>query len=51
MVSDNEIMEVMAKLWIALGGDEDGFRWSTTEIAQRIKLLMKDKENRDGEEA
>ena len=38
-MTDQEMFEAMAKLWIALGGDAVGFGYSISAIHDRIREL------------
>ena len=41
MANDEELVEEMAKLWVSLGGDAEGFEWLQHKIKQKIKELEK----------
>ena len=38
-MDDERLVDEIARLWIALGGDAEGFEWLKEKIKQRIKEL------------
>ena len=36
-VEDDELIEMVAKLWVSAGGDAEGFEWLKEEIKRRIR--------------
>ena len=38
-MDDERLVDEIARLWVALGGDAEGFEWLKEKIRQRIKEL------------
>ena len=38
-MDDEELVDIIARFWVALGGDAEGFEWLKEKIKQRIKEL------------
>ena len=38
-MNDEELIDEIARLWIALGGDAEGFEWLEEKIKRRIEEL------------
>jgi len=47
-MSNGEIIEAIAKLWISLGGDKEGFEWCYHMIAEEIGRRSKGNKQEDG---
>jgi hypothetical protein len=43
-MGDTEIIEYIAKLWVELGGDSEGFLWTERKIYEKIKELEEEPE-------
>jgi len=43
-VDDERLVDEIARLWVALGGDSEGFEWLKEKIKQRIKELEREVE-------
>jgi len=39
-MTDKEIIEAIARLWVNLGGDEEGFCWVWGKIRDRIREII-----------
>lgn len=39
-MSDAELIDAIAKEWLRLGGDADGFFWAMGDVAKRIRELQ-----------
>ena len=50
-MSDKELIEIIAKMWIEGGGDSEGFMWNITEIYNKLKEMeiKNDKDEYDRE--
>jgi hypothetical protein len=42
-VSDRQLIDAVARLWIASGGDAVGMNWCWTQIRDRIAKLEKER--------
>lgn len=42
-MNDNEIIENIARMWVALGGDDIGFDYCADKIKNRITEIMEEK--------
>ena len=38
-MNDNDRIDIIAFIWIKLGGDAEGFSWTYRKIQERIKEL------------
>ena len=47
-MSNRGIIEVIAKVWIILGGDKEGFEWCYRMIAEEIGRISKGNKHEDG---
>ena len=45
---NDRIIEVIAKVWIILGGDKEGFEWCYHMIAEEIARISKGSKQEDG---
>ena len=43
-MDDERLVDEIARLWVALGGDAEGFEWLKEKIKQRIKELEEGEE-------
>lgn len=44
-MEDEELVEMVARLWVALGGDAEGFEWLKEKIKRRIEDIKECGEN------
>lgn len=42
-MSDKEVIEQVARLWLALGGDAEGLEWTWRQLRDKIKELENEK--------
>jgi hypothetical protein len=45
MASDKTLIELISTIWVASGGDAEGFGWLQTKIKDKIKEKEKEKDN------
>ena len=44
-MTDKQICEKVAELWIELGGDYDGFKWCSSLVLSQIHEKLKENKN------
>lgn len=48
-MNDEKLIDAVAELWVANGGDEDGILWCVNKIAMAVKTKLKEKEDEQNE--
>lgn len=38
-MSDTEIIEAIARLWVEMGGDEEGLAWCYSDLKEAVRRL------------
>jgi hypothetical protein len=46
-MSDKELIELIAQIWVSHGGDAIGFEYCRSTIEKRIEKILKEKEASD----
>lgn len=44
-MSDEELIELIATIWLKNGGDKLGFEWASSKIAERIGQIEEEESN------
>jgi len=48
-MSDEELIELIAMIWLKNGGDKLGFEWTSSKIAERIGQIEEEENNEKAE--